>query len=225
MPFLVIAVTYIVVEAYVLFWAADLVGVLRVFLALGAFALIGFYLVRSQGLNAFNRANHALARGESPHVEMLDGIVLLICGIVLIIPGLVSDILVLPMLVPFFRRRVVKRMAARMGHIGRPGHTDYPGSFTSRMNNEPGERGSDAQNSGAGPFVFYRFFMSGPVPRQKPEQYKEAQNDYFDAFDSSEIIDVTPREQESLDGKNSEISDFSEPPDSSSVPEDGDSKK
>ena len=192
MPLLFLALIYCVVEGYILFWAADHIGFFRVLLILGGAALLGVYLVRSQGMSAFARANQAMYRGESPRTELLDGVVLLLCGVVLIIPGLLSDILVLPLLVPPLRRAVAHRMQMRMANQrpgfpgagfggfntpgargGTPGHHPAgPDGHDNQENDPTVGGGRNFYASRQGPFVFYRFFMSGhPGPGQYPGQF------------------------------------------------------
>ena len=189
MPFILAAVLYLFLEGYILFWAADLIGPLWVFLLLAASALFGVYLVRSHGLAVFFRANQALERGESPHAEMLDGIVLFFCGIIFIVPGFLSDIIVLPLLVPALRRAVVRRMGKRMQqphrHFSSSAEKWSCGGVESEEYRESGGR--------RGPFVFYKFFMSGQFSEQNTRPFEKKENDFFDGgYKNSDIIDVTP---------------------------------
>ncbi|MBQ4133140.1 MAG: FxsA family protein [Desulfovibrionaceae bacterium] len=208
---LLIALVYFVAEGWFLFWLAGRIGLIEVFLLLGASALLGFYLVRSHGMHSFARANQALMQGLSPREEVLDGIVLLLCGLILIVPGLLSDILALPLLLPALRRAVVRRMGMRLA--SRPG---FPAGGYGGGGNRP-EDGSGFDCAGQsfrsmggrqGPFVFYRFFTSGPVAPPN-NGYRMADYERNNRAASSEeykvivhddkVIDVTPEQPENDD--------------------------
>ena len=189
MPFILAAFVYIILEGYILVWAAGLIGPLQVFLLLAASALFGLYLARSHGLAVFFRANQALERGESPHAEILDGIVLFLCGIVFIIPGFLSDILVLPLLVPALRRAAVRRMGKRMQQPQPPFFFFF--AEQSRAATETEERREPGGCQG--PFVFYKFFMSRQFSGQNTSPFEKKENEFFNGnYKNSDIIDVTP---------------------------------
>ncbi|MGI2258910.1 FxsA family protein [Shewanella sp. GXUN23E] len=81
-------------------------------------ALVGASLVRSQGLSTLMQAQQKLARGESPGQEVIEGMMLAMAGIMLVIPGFVTDFIGLLLLTPFTRgpiaRFILKRAQLRM---------------------------------------------------------------------------------------------------------------
>ena len=54
-------------------------------------ALIGMLLVRAEGRHTMRKIQTKLARGEIPTDEMVDGALLLVAGVFLLTPGLVTD--------------------------------------------------------------------------------------------------------------------------------------
>lgn len=89
-------------------------GLLGVWATIGltiATAVIGVLLVRMQGFMLLMDVRHAFARGELPAQAALEGVVLLICGALLLVPGFISDALGFLGLIPALRRRLVKRFA------------------------------------------------------------------------------------------------------------------
>ena len=70
-------------------------------------ALLGGILVRFQGFSTALRVRDALDRGELPAIEMLEGVLLLIVGILLLLPGFVTDAIGFLCLIPQLRRAVV----------------------------------------------------------------------------------------------------------------------
>ncbi|VAX06153.1 FxsA protein [hydrothermal vent metagenome] len=70
-------------------------------------AALGGTLVRMQGFSTALRVREAMARGEIPAVEMLGGALLLVCGVLLLLPGFVTDVIGFICLVPAFRHALV----------------------------------------------------------------------------------------------------------------------
>ena len=76
-------------------------------------AFIGSYLVRNQGLQTVQKLQARLALGEMPGLEIVEGIMLLICGVLLVTPGFVTDGLGLLVLTPTFRTHFAQLMMTR----------------------------------------------------------------------------------------------------------------
>jgi UPF0716 protein FxsA len=100
------------VELYVLVQVAQAVGVLPALLFLGLVSVVGAALVKRQGLAKMARVRAALAAGQVPDDELADGFVLLAAGAMLIVPGFVTDVVGLLLLVPPVRA-LVRRVAGR----------------------------------------------------------------------------------------------------------------
>jgi len=84
---------------------------------LGLCILTGFLggaLVRRQGLRAWVRFQDELSRGRLPADELLDGLVLMVLGALLMVPGFITDALGFILLVPSLRRRVLARVKRRV---------------------------------------------------------------------------------------------------------------
>ncbi|HUC63432.1 MAG TPA: FxsA family protein [Alphaproteobacteria bacterium] len=79
----------------------------------------GIALMRHQGLATLARARASAERNEPPVDEMLDGLCILLAGLLLIVPGFVTDALGLLLFIPAVRRRV--RMRLWRGLEGRGG--------------------------------------------------------------------------------------------------------
>jgi UPF0716 protein FxsA len=74
--------------------------------------LAGASLARSQGLRVLFQIREEMAAGRMPVDRMLDGLLILIAGVLLLTPGLLTDVAGLAMLVPG-PRGVVKRFLGR----------------------------------------------------------------------------------------------------------------
>lgn len=126
---LVLFVLWPLVELFVAIRVGDAIGVLPTLLLLAAGWPVGLWVLRSQGRLAWRRLRAAIADGRPPGREVLDGALIVLGGGLLIVPGFVSDVVALALLlaptravlrlalVRNFHSRVVVG-AARMG--GRP---------------------------------------------------------------------------------------------------------
>ncbi|MBD3917696.1 FxsA family protein [Paenibacillus sp. PR3] len=76
-------------------------GVSFLLLLLSAFA--GFYLMRFEGRKSWLEMQQQLQQGRPPGHAMLDGVCVLLGSILLMLPGFLSDIIGLTLLLPFTR--------------------------------------------------------------------------------------------------------------------------
>lgn len=66
---------------------------------------LGAYLAKQQGLIAFRRIREDFARGRLPTAAALDAVMILFAGVMLLTPGVLTDIAGLSLLFPPVRRR------------------------------------------------------------------------------------------------------------------------
>jgi UPF0716 protein FxsA len=69
-------------------------------------AAVGTTLVRAQGFQILARAQKSLNNGQFPAAEMVDGMGLLVAGVLLLTPGFVTDALGLALVIPPLRRAI-----------------------------------------------------------------------------------------------------------------------
>jgi UPF0716 protein FxsA len=82
------------------------VGLLPALGAIIAFGLVGTWLAQREGVGAWRRAQARLQAGEMPTNEVVNGILLFLAGVLLALPGFLSDILGLALLLPPVRALV-----------------------------------------------------------------------------------------------------------------------
>ena len=117
------------IELYVLIEVGGaLGGISTILLCLGTAAL-GAWLVRSQGLSTLNRAQQSMAAGEVPAVEMFEGAFIAFAGILLLFPGLISDLIGFCLLIPPLRRMMVRRFVRPGAVRGRVRMTGASGAY------------------------------------------------------------------------------------------------
>lgn len=105
--FVLLLLVFPLLELYLLIKVGTLIGAFPTIVLVVGTAAAGLWLARRQGLQNYRRIQAALARGEMPAVEMMEGAVMFIGGILLLLPGLITDFLGFLCLLPPVRRAVV----------------------------------------------------------------------------------------------------------------------
>lgn len=123
-----------VLELYVLVEVAGSIGVIETLLLLALTTVGGVWLVKRQGLGVVRRVQQQLQRGELPAAELVDGLLVVVAGLLLLVPGFVTDAAALLLLVPFVRRplrgvvarrvRAGTRVTVFSARVGRTGTAD-----------------------------------------------------------------------------------------------------
>jgi UPF0716 protein FxsA len=81
-------------------------------------AMLGVAVLRRQGFTMMLRTQEAMMRGEPPVGAMVEGGMMVMAGVLLIMPGLITDALGLLLLLPPIRHFLASRMAAGMFGAG-----------------------------------------------------------------------------------------------------------
>lgn len=95
-------------------WVGARIGVGLTLLLVVASAVVGIWLVRTQGLATASRVQAMIAQGESPALGMLEGLALLAAGVLLAIPGFLTDIAAFVLLIPPLRRGIIRMYLRHM---------------------------------------------------------------------------------------------------------------
>ena len=110
------------VELAVFVQVAQWIGVLDALGLLILVSIVGVFIVRHQGLGVYRRVREQLRAGTVPTVQLVDGLLILIAGVLLILPGFVTSVVGLLLLLPpvrnighrILRRRFSVRVANRV---------------------------------------------------------------------------------------------------------------
>ena len=90
-------------EIYVLVSEGQAIGGLSTVLLVVITAFIGSSLLRQQGWSTMAKAQQSMSEGRTPAMEMMEGVVILVSGILLLTPGFLTDVLGLLGLMPWSR--------------------------------------------------------------------------------------------------------------------------
>lgn len=126
------------VELVVIITVAQAIGGWQTFLVLLVEAAIGAWVVRHEGTRAWRALREAFRSGRMPSREIADAVLVLVGGVLLVLPGFVTDLVGLLFILPFTRpvariwleaviaRRVVRTVGEWPG--GSPGGASGPSS-------------------------------------------------------------------------------------------------
>ncbi len=99
-----------IAELYLLVQVGSRIGLMP---TLGLIVLTGFVgatLARWQGLSILSKIQNELRSGRPPALEMLEGAMIVIGGIVLLTPGILTDLFGFSMLIPRIRKSLAKKI-------------------------------------------------------------------------------------------------------------------
>ena len=98
-----------VIELYLLIKIGTVLGGFNTILLVMLTGFLGAWLARLEGMNTMMKLRTNLNQGLMPAEELIDAVIIFIAGVVLITPGLITDIFGLLLLWPLTRNKF-KRM-------------------------------------------------------------------------------------------------------------------
>jgi UPF0716 protein FxsA len=96
-------VTVPFLELYILFKLATVIGPAETLLVVIVTGIAGGTLAKMQGWRTWKEINDDLARGIMPSGRLVDGLLILAGGLLLLTPGILTDLVGFSLLVPFTR--------------------------------------------------------------------------------------------------------------------------
>lgn len=152
-----------VVELAVLIKTGQLIGLWATLgLVVGA-GLLGAAVMSRQSMTVLRQTQTAMAEGRPPIGPALDGAFLLLAGVLLMIPGLVSDALALLLLIPPLRRLIARWSVTRLMAHGDV-HVTVRGTRIDGARERP--TGRPPANGRSGPVIEGEFERLGERDRE-----------------------------------------------------------
>lgn len=108
----VIAVTLL--ELAILVQLATLIGFWETLAVVFGIGALGLFLARTQGLRTLRAIQTDLAYGRMPAPRLIDQALILAGGVLFFLPGLLSDLAGIVLVIPFTRALVKRVIAARI---------------------------------------------------------------------------------------------------------------
>ncbi len=95
-----------IMELSLLLYVGNLLGPLRTVLLVVFTGVIGAVTARSQGFRVVADLRRDIAQGKTPATQLFDGVAILIAGVFLVTPGLLTDAAGFLLLVPVVRTKL-----------------------------------------------------------------------------------------------------------------------
>ena len=108
MLFTLIFVVTPLVELAILIYIGTLIGALNTILIVVITGLTGAFLARRQGIATFSRIRSNLEQGILPSGDLFQAVLILIGGLLLLTPGLITDLAGFALLIPKSRNVVTR---------------------------------------------------------------------------------------------------------------------
>ena len=102
-------------EIYALIKVGSWLGVFPTIALLLLVSAVGAVLVKREGMRVLRRMQEQVVAGNMPSNEILDGVCLLLAGLLLVVPGFVTDVVGLLLLLPPFRLLLRSGLRRRNG--------------------------------------------------------------------------------------------------------------
>lgn len=118
-------------ELTVMIQVGTVIGALPTVILIVLTAMLGSSLVRRQGLKTLMEAQQRMQVGEMPARELMGGMMLALAGLLLIVPGFVTDLLGLLLLLPPLRSRLADRLVKGVRVQGAMGGFQSQGPYSS----------------------------------------------------------------------------------------------
>jgi len=135
---LILILLFPLIEIYVFMDVGAAIGVGATLLLTIGSAVWGISMVRLQGMGTWQRMQQTMAEGETPAYEMFEGTLLLIAGMLLLLPGFVTDSFGIILLIPPLRKYLALKMFNK------------PDAFQFRVNTHPINPDSDQEDKKSG---------------------------------------------------------------------------
>lgn len=103
-------------EIALLYWIGERIGVLATIGLVMATGILGAALAHRQGVATVARMQRELSEGRMPADAIFDGVIILLAGLLLVTPGVLTDAFGFMLLVPAFRTIVKNRVRRRFMH-------------------------------------------------------------------------------------------------------------
>ena len=78
-------------------------------------AMLGIFIIKYQGITSFVKARQTMLNNEEPAIEILSNFALLICGLLLLIPGFFTDSFGILLILPIIRKILIKYLIKKAG--------------------------------------------------------------------------------------------------------------
>ena len=115
------------VELYLLIRIGAWIGALPTVLLVVVTGFVGAYLAKLQGFQVWMRIQYEVNAGRFPATSLLDGLLLFAAGLVLITPGVITDVLGFLLIIPATRAPIRDWLARKLRRMMDSGTVEIRG--------------------------------------------------------------------------------------------------
>jgi len=108
-----------ILELYLLIKIGSIIGAFNTIMIVLITGVMGAMLARSQGLTILNKINSNLHEGIVPAEPLVDGLFVLVGGLLLITPGMITDIIGFAFVMPYTRGLVKSYFKNKLSSMAR----------------------------------------------------------------------------------------------------------
>jgi len=129
-----------IIEIALLIQVSEIIGGWSTIALVVITAFIGAKLVKQQGTDALKNVQTQMAQGQMPAQDLFSGLCVIIAGVLLVTPGIVTDIFGFLLLTPLVRNKmaagILKQVAAKGASSGAQGFHFSSGGFDKNTFNQ-----------------------------------------------------------------------------------------
>ncbi|MEZ6853363.1 FxsA family protein [Halodesulfovibrio aestuarii] len=163
-----------ILELYMLVSVGSVIGGLPTIGIVIITGIAGAWLARMEGFNTMQKVRQSLNEGAMPADEMVEGLLILIAGLLLLTPGFVTDFAGLALLLPLTRKPFARWLRKQFS--------------------EAAVRGGSQNHAG---FTYYTWHSSGGQQKDEQTVYSKIKNDaQHQAPRQAIVIDCEPVDDE-----------------------------
>jgi UPF0716 protein FxsA len=113
-----------VLELYLLIKIGTVIGGINTILLVIVTGFLGAWLARMEGMNTMMKLRMNLNQGLMPAEELMDAVIIFVAGVVLLTPGLITDVFGLLLLWPVTRNKFKHMARKKFDEMKLQGHID-----------------------------------------------------------------------------------------------------
>lgn len=102
-----------IIEIALLIQVSEVIGGFATIALVVITAILGAKMVKQQGMGALQNAQAQMAQGQMPAQELFTGICVIIAGVLLLTPGIMTDVFGLLLLTPAIRNKLAAGLASQ----------------------------------------------------------------------------------------------------------------
>ncbi|WP_372761599.1 FxsA family protein [Pseudoalteromonas sp.] len=129
-----------IIEIALLIQVSEVIGGFATIALVVITAILGAKMVRQQGMSALQNVQIQMAQGQMPAKELFTGLCVIIAGVLLLTPGIMTDVFGLLLLTPAIRNKLAAGLASQASVRMSAGMQNGPASFNQSSHSEPESR-------------------------------------------------------------------------------------